>query len=151
MSVKKQWGVLQAEHFLDEIASSIETSSPADIEQDAVASGKDVNLMATQTSDALMEGVKKFTQRRLHHARQRYKESLGRIEARKRRIASDANSRREQFHAILKAKPGLQSGLTLQHRDLDSLTDSDIESALEELDALGALDDVGDPHDGCDS
>jgi hypothetical protein len=32
----------------------------------------------------------------------------------------------------------------MQHRDLNALTDGDIESALEELDALGAIEKLGD-------
>ena len=151
MFVKKPWSVPQAEHFLNEIASSIETSSSAEIEQDALASGKDLNVLATATRGALMEGIKKFSQRRLHHARERYVENVNRIEARKRRIAGDPDSRRRQFSAVLKSRPELRSTLTIQHRDLDSLTDSDIESALEELDALGALDQFGDTHDDSNS
>lgn len=151
MSIKKPWSVQQAEHFLDEIASSIETSSSTEIEQDALASGKDLNVLATATRDALIQGTKQFSQRRLHRARQKYVEDVNRIEARKRRIASSADSRRRQFDAVLKAKPELRSTLTIQHRDLSSLTDADIESALDELDALGVLEELGDTNDGSDS
>jgi hypothetical protein len=34
----------------------------------------------------------------------------------------------------------------MQHRDLNELTDTDIDSALDELEILGALEDLDDSH-----
>jgi hypothetical protein len=151
MSVKKQRTVEQAEHVFGQIADSIEAASPEEIEEDVLSSGEDAEALAAQTKTALLAGVKKFQQRRLHHARQRYEESSQRIESRTRRIALNAEARRSQFFALLKTNPSIQSALTIQHRDLSSLTDGDIESALEELDALGALEGLGEEHDELES
>jgi FMN phosphatase YigB (HAD superfamily) len=151
MSVKKQWTIEQAENFLDQISDSIGAASPGEIEEDVLSSGEDVEALAAQTRAALLAGVKKFQQQKLHHARQRYKESSQRIESRERRIAPSVEARRFQFFDLLKANPGIQSALTMQHRDLGSLTDGDIESALEELDALGAIEDLGEKNNESES
>jgi response regulator of citrate/malate metabolism len=148
MSANKPWTSQQAEHVLDEIAASIEAATPSEIEEDFHAANEDLDAIAGNMKSAVLEGIKQFQQRRLHQARQRYQESSRQIERRPRRVASSTDARRVQFFALLQANPGVQSALTIQHRDLNALTDQDIESALEELDALGAIDDLGEtPND----
>jgi len=148
MSANKPWTPEQAEHVLNQIADSIEAAKPSEIEGDVLSSGGDLDSIAADMKGAALAGVKKFQQRRLHQARQRYQENSQRIEQRPRRIASSPETRRVQFFSLLHANPGVQSGLTMQHRDLNALTDADIESALEELDALGAIEDLGETPDG---
>lgn len=151
MSDKKRWTLEQAEHALDQIAESIEAAPSKEIEEDVLFSGRDADALVAQTKNALLEGVKKFQQQRLHQARQRYKESSQRIECRPRRVASSAEARKAQFVALLRNNPSIQSALTVQYRDLSSLTDGDIASALEEADALGALEDLGERPDEFES
>ena len=147
MSGKKLWTVEQAEHALDQIAESVEAAPSKEIEEDVLSSGGDADVLATQTKAALLAGVKRFQQRRLSHARQRYRESSQRIESRARRVASSAEARKTQFLALVKANPSIQSALTIQYRELSSLTDDDITSALEEANALGALEEIGERPD----
>jgi len=147
MSGKKQWTVEQAEHTLDQTAESVEAAPSKEIEEDVLSSGGDADVLAAQTKAALLAGVKRFQQRRLSRARQRYRESSQRIESRARRVASSAEARKTQFFALLKANPNIQSALTIQYRELSSLTDDDIASALEEADALGALEEIGERPD----
>jgi hypothetical protein len=142
MSAKKPWTSQQAEHVLDQIAASIETASPSEIEEDLKSSGEDLDAVAASMKGAVLAGIKQFQQRKLHQARQRYQESSRKLESRERRVASSADARRVQFFSLLRSNPGVESALTVQHRDLNILTDQDIESALEELDALGAIEDL---------
>ena len=144
MSANKPWTFEQAEHVLNEIAESIEAAKPNEIEEDVLSSGEDLDSIAIKMKGAVQAGIKKFQQQRLHKARQRYQENSRNIEQQPRRIASSSEARRVQFFSLLQANPSVQSALTMQHRDLNALTDADIESALEELDALGAIEDLGD-------
>ncbi len=143
MSARKPWKSEQAEHALDQIAESIEAAKPSEIEEDILLAGEDLDSIAAAMKRAALAGIKDFKQQRLHRARQRYEESSSKIERRPRRVASNPELRRSQFFSAIRANPDVQSALTLQHRDLDELTDADIETALDELDALGALEDLG--------
>jgi len=143
MSANKPWNSEQAENLLNQLADSIEAATPSEIEQDILSSEESLDAIANDMKSAAFAGIKKFQQRRLHHARQRYQVSSRQLDLRQQRVALTPDARRVQFFSLLKANPGVQSGLTIQHRDLNALTDEDIESALEELDALGAIDDLG--------
>jgi hypothetical protein len=147
MSANKPWTAEQAEHVLNQLADSIEAAKPSEIEEDVLSSGESLDAIADDMRGAALAGIKKFQQRRLHQAQQRYQVNSRQIERRQRRVASSPEARKIQFFSLLHANPGVQSGLTMQHRDLNALTDVDIESALEELDALGAIDDLGDTQD----
>jgi hypothetical protein len=144
MSANKLWTPEQAEHVLEELAASIEAAKPAELAEDLSASGHDLNEIASSMKTAALSGIKQFQQRRLHQARQRYQQNSSRIGHRSQGLAASSDGRRTQFFALLKANPSLKSAVTLQHRDLSELTDEDIESALEELDLLGALEDHND-------
>ncbi len=143
MSAKKAWTREQAENALNQIAESIKTAKPSEIEEEVRASGEDLESILRKMNGAIQAGIKQFRQKRLHEARRHHSENLRKIELRERRIASNPEARRTQFFALLQTNPGVQSALTMQHRDLNALTVADIESALEELDALGAIEDLG--------
>lgn len=144
MSINKPWNSEQTEHLLNQLADSIEAATPSEIEQEILSSEGSLDAIVDGMKGAALAGIKKFQQRRLHQARQRYQTSSTHLEHRQLRVASTPDARRVQFFALVRANPGIQSGLTMQHRDLNALTDGDIESALEELDALGAVEKLGD-------
>jgi ElaB/YqjD/DUF883 family membrane-anchored ribosome-binding protein len=146
MSVNKRPTREEAERVLDHLADSIETGSAAEIAADLKDSGHDLNEVASQMKAAALAGVKRFRQQRLHRARERYQESSSRIERRTRHFVDSHEERRLRFFSVLEARPELKSALTMQHRDLNELTDTDIDSALEELEVLGALEDFDDGH-----
>jgi hypothetical protein len=147
MSADKPWTSEQAEHALNQLAESIEAAQPSEIEDDIASLGEDLSAIASDMKGAALAGIKKFQQRRLHQARQRSQENSRRIERRTRKVASSPKARRKQFLSLLRASPDFQAKLTVQHRDFNALTDADIESALEDLDALGAMDDLGETED----
>ena len=144
MSANKRWTREEAERVLDQLADSIEAEEPAEIAANLKDSGHDLNDIAAQMKGAALAGVKAFQQQRLHHARQRYQESSAKIERRSRRLGGSSEELRRRFFSVLESKPALRSALTMQHRDLNELTDADIESALDELEMLGALEGLDD-------
>ena len=142
MSANKRSTREQAELVLDQLADSIEAGDSAEIAGDMKESGHDLNDAVAQMKRAALEGVKAFRQQRLHRARSRYEESSSRIARRVRQFGGSPEERRLKFFSVLEAKPDLRTALTMQHRDLNELTDSDIESALDDLDVLGALEEL---------
>jgi len=144
MSIDKRWTREEAERAFDHLADSIEAESASEIASELKESGHDLNDMASRMKASALAGVKAFRQQRLHRARKRYVESSSRIEGRAKGMAGSREERRNRFLAVLNSKPELQARYTVQHRDLNALTDEDIDSALEELEILGALEDVDD-------
>jgi len=57
-------------------------------------------------------------------------------------LPSDASAQRMLLHRVMTEYPHLQSSLTLQHRDFKTLSDSDVESLLRQLAALGVFEDL---------
>ena len=54
--------------------------------------------------------------------------------------------RRLLLAASLQRRPEMREAvITLQHREFDSFSDADVESALKQLDALGLLDEEPEP------
>lgn len=146
MSGDKRWTREEAERAFDHLADSIEAESASEIASELKDSGHDLNDLAAKMKASAIAGMKAFQQQRLHRARQRYLESSSRIEGRTKGVTGSRDERRSRFFAILNTKPELQSQYTLQHRDLNAITDADIDSALEELEILGAFEDADDSH-----
>jgi GrpB-like predicted nucleotidyltransferase (UPF0157 family) len=146
MSANKHWTREETEQILDQLADSIETGEPTEIAADLKDSGHDLNDVASRMKAAALAGVKQFRQQRLHRARQRYQKSSSRIERRNRHFGGSSEERRLRFFSVLEARPELKSALTMQHRDLNELTETDIDTALDELEILGALEDLDDSH-----
>jgi hypothetical protein len=146
MSANKHWTREEAERVLNQLADSIETGESAEINADLKDSGHDLNDVASRMKAAALAGIKQFRQQRLHRARQRYQESSSRIERQNRHFGGSSEERRQWFFSVLEARPELKSALTMQHRDLNELTETDIDSALDELEILGALEDLDDNH-----
>jgi hypothetical protein len=144
MSVNKRWAREEAERVLDQIAESIEMGDAVEIAADLKDSGNDLSDVVAETKEAALAGIKQFRQQRLHHARERYQESSSRIERRAKRFGGSPEERRRRFFLVIESSPDLKSALTMQHRNLNELTDEDIESALDDLEALGALEESDD-------
>lgn len=144
MSANRRSTREEAERVLDQLADSIETGDPAEIAGDMKESGIDLQHVAALMKNAAVDSVKAFRQQRLHRARSRYQVSSSTIARRARQFGGSPEERRLRFFSVLESKPDLRSALTIQHRDLNELTDSDIESALDDLDVLGALEELDD-------
>ncbi|MBZ5494574.1 MAG: hypothetical protein LAO76_26920 [Acidobacteriia bacterium] len=128
--------------ILEALVDSIETATDEEVIEESQASGENLKAVAQEVKTSLLAGIKRFEQRKLNAARQTYKSRTG--AQRKQFVFSPTpEGRRSQFLAILASKPQMQAMLTVQHRDFESLTDDDIQSALEELGELGVFDNEG--------
>ncbi len=139
MSADKGWTREESARVLEELADLIEATEPAELSQDLREDGHDLSEVERRMKAAAFAGIKNFKQQGLHRARERYRESSGRIEQQSRELKGSTADRRRRLFNALEANPGLRSSLTVQHRDFDEMTKEDIDSALEEMEILGVL------------
>lgn len=118
------------------------TASDDEILADARAVGIDPKNDAVRLKSVMLSAVKRFQQRALHAAKAGYAMEVEAIQAQTRRIPTTTSERRQLFELVVAKQPQYAEMYTTQHRELKDLTDADIESYLEDLDALGVLKDL---------
>lgn len=102
--------------------------------------GEDPEAVAARVRGILSDAVTAYEQRRLRDAEESYRRRVESMRTQSRAIPTTPQRRRELFMTIMTRQPDLGTALvTLQNREFRSLTDADIQSALEQLAALGAL------------
>jgi hypothetical protein len=128
--------------IMDALAESVAEASDADLLAEAREAGEDPARTAERVRAVLRRAAKAYDQRRLREAQRAYEERVRSIRARPYVMPKTPESRRKLFTAVMTRKPELGEALvTAQHRDFTDLTDADIQSCLEQLAALGVLDD----------
>ena len=128
--------------ILDGLADSIASESPTELLDEARSAGQDSEMIAKRVKTTLEAALKKFEQRKLEAARQACRLHAASRSGKSDCIASTAAGRKRQLFSVLKSNPVIGAALTTQHRDFEMLSDSDIESALEDLAELGFLNDL---------
>jgi len=127
--------------ILDGLADSIAVELAAELLEDARSAGQDSATIAKNVTNTLQTALRQFEQRKLEAARE-----ACRLHAASRsnswdHIALTPEERKRQLSGILENNPEIGAVLTTQHREFETLSDSDVESALEDLAELGFLDD----------
>ena len=85
--------------------------------------------------------MKAYEQRHLREAQKAYEDRVESIRRRPFALPTTPENRRELLALVMTQKPDLRSALlTVQHREFKKWTDEDILSCLEQLGALGVLD-----------
>jgi hypothetical protein len=122
------------------------TASDKDVLEDAAAEGLSVPDEAARVRNVLMSGVLRAKKARLSRAQEAHQKAVSDLGTRTSRLPLDGSARRRLLAASLQRRPEMrQAVMTLQHREFESFSDSDVESALKQLDALGLLDDEPGP------
>lgn len=135
--------------IMNALAESVAEASDADILAEAREAGEDPTRTAARVRKVLMRAAKDYEQRRLREAQRAYDERVSSIRARPYVVPETPNGRRRLFTLVMSRKPELGSALlTAQHREFKDLTDADIQSCLEQLVALGVLEEFQDPSGG---
>ena len=79
---------------------------------------------------------------RLRAAADKHAQTLATLNKRAARLPGTPALRKALLERVMQRTPEMRpSIMTLQHRDFESFSDADVESALRQLDALGLLDD----------
>jgi len=125
--------------LIDALGESVLEESDEELFEDLRRKGVDIHTESARIKAMLQSTVKTFQQRALETAREAYKRQIERMETQRYSIPETATERREMFSFITK-QSALADFVTAQYRDLESLTDNDIETYLEDLAELGILD-----------
>lgn len=116
--------------------------SDTEVFDDAIADGIDVRAEASEVRGALLAGLLSAKRQRLMDAQTAHKEAVTSIKATTLQLPRDRAARRALLASALQRRPEMREAMvTLQHRNFDSLSEDDIESALQQLHHLGILDD----------
>lgn len=130
--------------LMDALADGAATASDHQVLDDAGDAGIDVRAEAGRVRDVLLAGVLRAKKERLRRAQQAHARSVADLGARIATLPDAPVARRALLTRTLGRRPDIREAIvTLQHRDFESFSDADIESALKQLEALGLLD--GDP------
>jgi hypothetical protein len=125
------------------LAESVAEASDEDILTETQEDGENPESAAERVRNVLLGAVKDFRQRRLVEAQRQYELHIAAIQERTYNLPATAEERRKLLDLVFAQQPAMRSALlTAQHRDFTSLTDTDVESCLKQLQELGLLDEL---------
>ncbi len=127
---------------MNALAEAVAEASAEEILAEAQEAGLDLEAEAESVRAILRRSVEKFRKRKLEQARRDYELAASALFTKKYSLPETPRERRSLLTNILTAKPQMQGMLTVQFRELDQLSDEDIESSLRKLAELGMLDDL---------
>jgi hypothetical protein len=132
--------------LMEALAESVAGAPDEEIINETREGGEDPSAAAEEVRAVLRNAVKAYEQRHLHEAQKAYEEHVDAIRRRTFSLPTAPADRRKLLTFVMTLKPDLSSALlTLQHRDFKEWTDTDIQKCLEQLGALGVLDEFERP------
>ncbi len=139
---------LELRRAVDRIASSVLKATDEEIEEELRAEGEDPDASAEQLRAQLLglvdsEREKRFAAAKERHRRKQEAAAVGDVE-----LPGTPEARMELLVAVVAAMARRRTPLTLQHRDLDGMSDADVTRLLRQLAKLGALEGSPDEGDG---
>lgn len=140
MPKKPRKGEEEMAYLLDFLAESVLDASDEDLLSEAREDGEDPEAIVPQVTAVIEGAVAAAAQNRRGQIREAYEAKLASMRNRVLRLPATAAERLDLLKSVLASNPDLQPALTLQHRDLNDLTESDIEGYLRKLHELGVLD-----------
>jgi hypothetical protein len=126
--------------ILEGLAESVAREDPEELLEEARAVGQNPESIAQRLKIIASAALKKFEQRKLEAAREAYRLHSAGAQKKNDYIARTPDGRKRQLSTLLEGNPEIGAVLTTQHREFESLSDEDVESALEDLAELGFLD-----------
>ena len=124
--------------LIEALGESVLEASDEEIVEELRLAGIDPDAEAARLKARMLATVRSFRQRALDAARTGYASRLERLEQKSYTIPKTAEARRKLFSFVIQ-QPQYAQYVTAQYRDLENLTDNDIESYLQDLDELGIL------------
>jgi hypothetical protein len=131
------------------LAQGVENASPEDLLAEAKAEGQNTEQVVSGVRATLLDAVRSFEQRKLHAARHGYRKRSTELRNRRNILPSTPA---ERLALLMKAARSDErvAKVTARFRDFKDLTDEDVQSALDDLMELGALDGVMQDNQGWD-
>lgn len=133
--------------LLDALTESVWELSEKEVDAELLAEGEKPDDIVRHVDELFFSALAVHRRERLKAARQAYSVEERNAETGRVAFPDDPIERRQLLDAVIARQPGLRGGLTMQHRDLETLTDEDVASALRDLSRLGALGPTMSPSD----
>ncbi len=130
------------ERILSGIVDSILDAPEEEIDDDLRAVGEDPEKAAMRARQLALDAVQQHRARRRESARRQFDDQQEALEARDYDLPGTAEERLALLASAVRGKPWLGDMLTVEHRQLRSLTDEDVVSYLRQLAELGVLDEL---------
>jgi hypothetical protein len=124
--------------LFDALADSVEEMTDEEILAEARETG-DPKVQAARVADIVEKSVRAHSERRRLEARRQYEAAIEAMSRRGYTLPPTAEERRTLLVAAVTGNPGIRSAVTLQHRELKTLTDEDVAGYLKKLIELGLL------------
>jgi hypothetical protein len=128
--------------IVNALDDATEQASDEEILQDAKLAGIDTAAQASRAKRMLLDVVTQHQKRALRMAQAGYRQEVQTLSAATYNLPHSPEERRRLFELVVAKQPQYAQMYTTQHRDLKDLTDADVESYLEDLAALGILNDL---------
>ena len=118
-----------------------------EIEEEVRAAGEDPDASAERLRARLLGLVEKEREQRFAAAKERHRRKQAAARDEQHELPGTPEARMELLVAAVAAMARKGNLLTLQHRDLESLSDADVSRLLRQLSKLGVLDDTDEGED----
>lgn len=125
--------------LMDALADAAVEASDEAILAEAREAGSDPAAEAERVRAVLLRAVRAKQTEPLRKARRQYEAEAARLKTKAYHLPETAAQRRQLLFDFLAARPQMQSMVTVQFRELDQLSDADIEISLKKLAELGLL------------
>ena len=122
------------------LADQAENMPDAELLDEATAAGANVQEQAEHMRNFLLGAAARAKKQRLTRALSEHSATVARLGTKESRIPKDPGEQKAMLDRIIARRPKVrEEAVTLQHRELESFSESDVESVLRQLEALGAL------------
>ena len=127
-------------NLMDALGERAAETDDQEILDDAAAAGVDVKAEADRVRGVLADAILQAKKQRRTEASAAHKQSVAAIVASTARLPSSAAARKALLDRVVQRQPAMrQTVMTLQHREFESFTETDVESVLRQLHALGLV------------
>ena len=134
----KRSDVEKLDTLIDALSDSVLEANDDEIIEELRMNGINPDAEAARMKAMMLDTLKAFRPRALRAARAAYTRQVEAINRKRHSIPKTPGERRKLF-AFFTQQPQFAQFVTAQYRNLENLTDNDIESYLEDLDELGIL------------
>lgn len=126
-----------------ELAEVVLELSDDEVVAHVEAQGDDPSKTAQRTRDVIRRAIALRDQAKRRQHRRDYEVAVAALLQEPLHLAVDPKLRRSLLAAAVRSKPAVRDALTLQHRELTSLSDHDVDNQLKKLQQLGFIDQSG--------
>jgi hypothetical protein len=139
MTERKMPSPDEARRFWTALAEDVASTPKDEIMAELREEGEDPSELASAVRQLLRDAVKEVRQQPLREARQRHAAALKKLFDQTLRLPADMLKKRAILTELFARRPDL---VTAQFRDLEGVSDSDIDGMLRQMAALGILDEL---------